>query len=90
MGMFGVFSTHSVSCGVETRPGIPHQRFKGWQARQIVCRVARKGSNRGCVGRAKMLDPMFCSRCMVVLRILRIHAGVVVGVVAVWISLLFG
>ena len=37
-----------------------------------------------------MLDPMSCSRCMVVLRILRIYAGVVVGVVAVWISLLFG
>lgn len=37
-----------------------------------------------------MLDPMSCSRCMVVLRILRIHAGGVVGVDAVWISLLFG
>lgn len=37
-----------------------------------------------------MLDPMSCSRCMVVLGIPRVHAGGVVGVVAVWILLLFG
>lgn len=36
-----------------------------------------------------MLYPMPCSRCKVVLRIPRIHSGVVVGVVAVWILLLF-